>query len=361
MESGKERDSYTSYEVITPYSEDKLNSKCTKIARKILSKFTEKGFKFTPKTIIDKNKILISHSCSNQTFSTYHYNVLKMGVSTGILSKCNTDLYDDISNLKSIKYWQSQLRSSKYKNLKTRTSDAKSTKGLYLYLLNEFNKWLVSKEFSIKKTIPISEDTLRTVQQNVIFSSVEELLTLFDNSPSSQKDIIKIIREYLNLPEHEGSSPSYMKSKFSAIMSYFEKNESPLGMKFDSKKFDDQEIKSDSELTLAELYTILTVGQPSVMEKSVILVKFQGGFDSSTLADRFNFDGLHQIHKYFGSENHNSWDLEKCPVPLKYIRMKTGFQHSPLLDRDAIVSIQRYLDWRIKEYGFHDANGCGKF
>jgi len=338
MEFSEERNGYISYEVVEPYSEDKLNSKCTKMTRKILSEFTEKGFKFTPKTIIDKNKILISHSCSNQTFSTYHYKALKIGVLTGILSKYNIELCDDISNLKSVKYWQSQLRSSKYKNLKTRTCDAKSTKRLYLYLLNEFNKWLVSREFSIKKTIPISEDTLRTIQQNVVFSNVEELLMLFDDSPSSQKDIIKIIREYLNLSEHEGSSPSYMKSKFSAIISFFEKNESPLGMKFDSKKFDDQEIKSDSELTLVELHTILTVGQPSVMEKSVILVKFQGGFDSSTLADRFNFDGLHQIREYFGSENHNSWDLEKCPVPLKHIRIKTGFQHSPLLDRDAIIS-----------------------
>lgn len=148
-----------------------------------------------------------------------------------------------------------------------------------------------------------------------------------------------------------------MNLKFFAIMSYFEKNENPLQMKFNTDNFDSQDIREDSELTLDEFYEMMTIGKPSVMEKSIFLCKFQAGLDSSTMSDRFNFDGLSQIIKYFGSDNHNSWDLEKCPVPLKYIRMKTGFQHSPMLDRDAVSGIQKYLDYRIQKYGHHDMNG----
>ena len=43
----------------------------------------------------------------------------------------------------------------------------------------------------------------------------------------------------------------------------------------------------------------------------------------STFADRFNYEAWEQITKWFGSENHNSWDLTKCPVPISLIRIKT--------------------------------------
>jgi rubrerythrin len=255
-----------------------------------------------------------------------------------------------------VQYWQGQLRGSKYKNLKNKTQDAKSTKGNYLYLLGGFNDWIQGQKFNIKINIPIKENTFEIVREDIVFKNVEEILTLFEDSPSSKKDIIKIIRTYLDDPTQLESGSSYMNSKFYAIMSYFEKNESPLEMKFNSDKFNDQEIKQDSELTLNQFYDMLTVGQPSIMIKSIMMVKFQAGFDSSTLADRFNFESLRQIIDYFGSDNHNSWDLEKCPVPLKHVRMKNGFQHVPMLDRDAIYCIQKYLDWRISKYGQFDAS-----
>ena len=58
-----------------------------------------------------------------------------------------------------------------------------------------------------------------------------------------------------------------------------------------------------------------------------------------------------QLEIYFNSENHNSWDLQKCPVPIKLVRIKTGFLHTGFLDRDAIVSLQEYLDYREKKTG----------
>lgn len=89
---------------------------------------------------------------------------------------------------------------------------------------------------------------------------------------------------------------------------------------------------------------ILTVGKPSITEKAVFLCKFQRGLDASTFADRFNFQALEQINKYFKTNNHVSWDLDLCPVPIKLVRMKTGFSHLGFLDRDAIVALQNYLE-----------------
>ena len=73
--------------------------------------------------------------------------------------------------------------------------------------------------------------------------------------------------------------------------------------------------------------------------------------DSSTLADRFNFEAWSQLVEYFGTERYHSWDLTKCPVPIKLVRIKTSFQHVGFLDRDAIAAMQDYLDFREKKTG----------
>lgn len=330
--------------------------KCPKIIKIILEKLPKTG-EFIPLDIIKENEKNITFTCSHDTFRGYHYLALKIGVKCDFIIKKLIKLERTISDLETVQYWQSQLRGSKYKNLKSETFENNSTKGRYLWHLDKFNQWLVPKEFQIKKTVTIGDNTFKVISQKHSFVNIEELLKLFDESPSSIKDIKKIIRQYLIDPIHGKSSASYMNIKFSAIASYFEIHDSPLGMRFNKKKFDTQEIKIDSEMTLDELYKILTDGKPTIMEKSIMLIKFQGGFDSSTMADRFNFEGLRQITKYFGSEDHNSWDLDKCPVLLKTIRMKNGYQHTPLVDRDSIESIQRYLDWRINKYGSHEIDG----
>ena len=144
-----------------------------------------------------------------------------------------------------------------------------------------------------------------------------------------------------------------MDGYYYAITSYFEKNECPLIFKFSGKtayenKKEGQEPKT---LSLDDFMKILTIGKPSILQKAVFICKFQRGLDSSTLSDRFNFEAWSQIVKHFGTEQHMLWDLEKCPVPIKLVRIKTGFLHTGFLDRDAIESIQDYLEFRYKKTG----------
>ncbi len=270
-----------SYEVTTSYSDKIIYTKCSSMTKEILSQFTKIGYSFNLQDLIENNIKSISHTCSHDSFYRYHTKALKIGVSAGILSKkMDYDKTDNpLMDLKSIQYWQSQLRSSKYRNIKENAVAKKTTKYHYFTMLNKFNQWLTDKNFKIKKTIQISKDTFQHVEKETVFSSVEEMLHLLENSPLNKQDIIKIIREYLNDLIHDGSSASYMNSKFAAIMSYFSKNDQPLGMKYDSKqKYDIQEIRQMTELTLDEFMSMLTVGRPSIMEKAIlhcsILVSF---------------------------------------------------------------------------------------
>ncbi len=76
-------------------------------------------------------------SCSIRSFQRYHYKALTIAVSLGILQKESMNLSSTPSfkQLETIQYWQSQLRSSKYKNVKNKTQELHSTKSTYLYHL----------------------------------------------------------------------------------------------------------------------------------------------------------------------------------------------------------------------------------
>ncbi|MCJ8306576.1 MAG: tyrosine-type recombinase/integrase [Nitrosopumilus sp.] len=329
------------------------------MTQKILSDFSKIDHTFSVQELLNKNKEKIQHTCSADIFYRYHTVAIKAGVDAKILSKKlhYKDMENELTKLQSIQFWQSQLRDSKYKNIKENFVAKKTTKYYYLTMLTKFNKWLVGQTFKIKKQIQISEDTFRNTEQTMSFSNIEETLELLECSSSVKKDIIRIIRQYLNDPIHEGSSVSYMNSKFSAISSYYSKNENPLDMKYDPKnKYDVQELQKETGLTLDEFMCILTVGRPSLMEKAIFMCKFHGGYDSSTFADRFNFDGFRQISKYFGTTDYNAWDLDKYPIPITQVRIKTGFQYTTLLERDAIHSIQQYLDYKIKRHGKHQVD-----
>jgi len=52
-----------------------------------------------------------------------------------------------------------------------------------------------------------------------------------------------------------------------------------------------------------------------------------------------------------GSEDHNSWDFDKCPVPIVLVRIKKDFKHTGFLERDAIDVLCKYLDYREKKTG----------
>ena len=155
--------------------------------------------------------------------------------------------------------------------------------------------------------------------------------------------------------QHSHKSKHYMENIIYSIRAYFDKNESPIYISFNSS-IDHENISemiddAVSTLSLNDLMELLTTGKPSIVEKGVVICKFQGGMDNSTFADRFNFEAFPQLIKYFGSDQHDSWDLEKCPVPINVTRIKVGFPHICCLDRDSIIALQKTLDWRAKKTG----------
>ena len=73
--------------------------------------------------------------------------------------------------------------------------------------------------------------------------------------------------------------------------------------------------------------------------------------DDSTLADVFNYVAFPQMSKHFGTEDHNSWSTEKCPVRIDLVRPKTGYRYYSFLDRDAIEALKDWLNVRLNLAG----------
>ncbi len=270
---------------------------------------------------------------------------IKCARDLSVLQRC-----DEISTpewfekLKTVSYWQSQLRGSRVKNSSPKNNI--STKTQYLYHLWNFNKWLSKRTFTINTLQGTLENTFVQKAEKKQFENIEDLFAILEQPFADQKNITRIVKQYLLDDTHANKKASYLTVIKSAIASYFEKNEQPIQILFNPKTVYSTEIDYEQSMSLSELMEFLTTGKPSITEKTLFLCKFHRGLDVSTLVDRFNYEAWEQIAKWFGSENHDSWDLEKCPVPISLMRIKTDFKHVGFLDRDAIYELQRYLDYR---------------
>ena len=323
----------------------------------IVYRFGDTGTRFSADEIIQRDMPDRPKSCSKATFINYHYQALSIAQKRGIIKKTMSPKRTHINCLQSVQYWERQLRGSRYRNASASYNSSNTTRSMYVRRLASFDRWLTARSFTIKQNVRVGNHTLEERILETRFENVEQLLTMFDDSAISKKDVTRIIRTYLIDPMHRDVGPSSMSTTFSAIMSYFAKNESPVGMKYDPRDHDTQEMRDEGGLTLDEWHRMLTEGKPSALLTAVLLVKFQAGLDSSTLADRFNFEAYSQIAKYFGTNNHAAWETARCPVPIRLVRMKTGVRFITFLDADAITAIQNYLDWRIGECGGFDPDG----
>ena len=52
---------------------------------------------------------------------------------------------------------------------------------------------------------------------------------------------------------------------------------------------------ADRRMILADLYKMMTSGGMDTMGRAVVMIKFQAGLDSGTLADGFNFRGYGHV------------------------------------------------------------------
>jgi len=323
---------------------------------KVLS-VLKKGDKTSQKEFIDKH--LDEFSLNNKKIA-YHsnqqlvYRSFKLGKIIGILQelKNNEMSFDEFNNLESIQYCKQQLRGSKFKNLSPEKTSFNSTQRIYFYHLWDFSKWLTGRTFEHEEFYQQDEDIFKRKTKKVSLKHLEHLLRIYEGS-RNDKPFRKIIKQYLQDERHSEKKVSSLNVTISSIKAYFKYNETDFDFSFNSKIDHDSEDdeKEEAIFTLEDFLKILTVGKPSVTQKAVMICKFHRGLDTSTLVDRFNFRVWEQLVKFFGTEIYTKWDLDLCPVPIKLMRIKKDFIHTGFLDRDAIDSIQTYLDYRFKKTG----------
>ena len=138
-----------------------------------------------------------------------------------------------------------------------------------------------------------------------------------------------------------------------AIKSYFNAHEIVLALPKPGRKRSEP-VQDDDPMTLEDFYRMLQAGNSGLKTKTVMLIKLQSSMDSSTFADCFNYEGYSQITKYFGTDDHKSWNIDMCPVPIKLVRVKTDVPYTTFLDRDAVSQLREYLTWKETKYGKHD-------
>ena len=253
------------------------------------------------------------------------YKVLQTAAADGILERRSEDrsVPDWFCDLESVGYWIGQLRHSTLRHMPRQAG----TRGVYLGAVWRFNRWLAGRRFRMRASVPAGRDSFRLEEREVEFSSVEDLLKTVTDGFAREHEIARVIKTYLMDPIHGGSSVSTMICVYSAIMSYFARNDRPVNVVFSAKNRYAAPGKDGYavDLTLAELASMLAGA--SVLERAVFMCKFHRGLDTSTLTDRFNYTVQEQMRSHFGQENHASWDLSLCPVPVRLTRVKTGFAH----------------------------------
>ena len=264
----------------------------------------------------------------------------------------STDIsFYDFCNLDSIKYWRQQLSDANIKN----ESQLGGTRNMYTYGSLRFHNWLLNREFQYVKIIQMNVNTAQQCKTCVHLDGVEHLLELSKDC-SNKADFTHLIKEYL-ADTLSAKKQSIAKISMYSIRSFFRENESDIVFQFKHRIRRNSKNPQEQSLSLDELWRILTVNNIQPIEKAVFLCKFQRGLDSSTLADRFNFEIWECLIKHFGSDNPESWDLKNIPVSVPLVRVKTGFMHMGFLDVDAASAIIEYLKTR------HDKpeNNCALF
>ena len=269
---------------------------------------------------------------------------LKWACDSGIARP--TKLKGRAMEFESVRFWVSQLNSPKMKNVKLE----QGTRYTYVDMLDSFDRWLRGTELPAGRG-GVPGGPSRT------FESVEELLRFCEDSDHGVRTAKRAVRQYLVETAASGDSLSTVMVRASAIRSYFAAHDIAIDVKVNRARHAVHEVRESAEMGLLDLYKLMTAGRMDIMMRAVVMVKFQAGLDASTLADRFNFEAYGQMVKHFGVEDYESWDLDKCPVPIRLVRVKTGMQYTTFIDRDAVSHLRDYLRWRESRHGRHGGSG----
>ena len=316
------------YKILRPVEQSDLNSspKIVQILKMIPSDgyVTFEHFKDAGRHTAVRG---IRHACSN-----------------GILKKVPP--YEHVLGLDSVKTWRTHLNESGHKN----SRPGHGTKQVCLRYLSKFDAWLPGRTFQSYETI-IRDGRITRKAVTKSFANVEDLMRYCHESDHGTRTAQRVMREYMASAYASKMSVSVQTGIQSAIKSYFDVNDIVLALPKPGRKRSEPIPDYSFPMTLKGFYKMLQAGEPRIMMRTVMLIKLHSGMDSSTLTDRFNYEGYPQIVKYFGTDDHMSWNLKMCPIPIRLVRVKTGIQYTTFLDRDAIIRLQRYLTWKEMKYG----------
>ena len=262
---------------------------------------------------------------------------LEWACKNGILRKAVQD--SDVMDRESVRFWLTQLGSPKMKNFRL----GKGTKRTYADALEAFNRWLPGRKFPVGSG-GNGQDAARRE-----FSDMEDLLRFCGDPEHGVQTAKRVVREHLADLAASKHSLSTAMVRCAAVKSYFATHDVPVDVRVNKRLHAVRDVRDLPEMSLFDLYKMMTVGSMGAMLKAVMMIKFQAGLDASTFADRFNFEAYPQIVKHFGIEDYEAWDLGRCPVPIRLVRVKTGMEYTTFIDRDAVSHLQDYLRWR--EFG----------
>ena len=289
------------------------------------------------------------------TFEAFKH-IGKYRASHGIAHACSVGILKRVSPCErvlrqdSVKFWITQLNKPGHKNM----TSFGGTRPLYLEAISKFDKWLPGRSFPLYRGARHDgQATTRGAKKS--FETVEELMEYCSGSDFGANIAQRVAREYLVSPHVAEASTNAHAITRSAIKSYFGVHDIMLNLP-KTRKSRSEPIRDDPPMTLEEFYKMLQNGKPGIMMRTAIMIKFQSAMDSSTFTDRFNHEGYAQIVQHFKTDDHAAWNLDRCPVPITVIRVKTDVQYTTFLDRDAITQLQEYLAWKEGKHGKHDAS-----
>jgi len=354
------------YEVVEEYSPQKQYE--IHLRKKLVTciSLMRKGDQFHPTDFAKKHHATLTSSNDPNVAKNIVCETVSIGKRIGLIQdvKSSHISFEDFCKLDTVIHFNKQLRKSHFKHIEASKSKQSGTQNAYLYSIYHFHIWLVGRNFKCTVTKPTGQFTFEIKPQTIILGGLEHLLQLYETRNQNDPDFVRLIKKYLMSDIHQNKKAGTIDSIHSGIISYFSKNEFPI--KFDwnpNMLFGDANTdeKAEALISLEDLVEMLTTGRPSVTEKAVILCKFHRGLDNSTFADRFNYEAWSQLVSHFRGDDHTNWDLNRCPVPIKLTRIKTGYTHRGFLDIDAIISLQKYLDYRKKKTGNPMNNGDPMF
>ena len=259
---------------------------------------------------------------------------------------------DRMLSFPTVRFWQRQLNES---GIRHYSKAHIGTKSVYLYRLTAFNGWLPGRQFDVRVQAVADGKIVRKHLQRS-FGNVEELLRFGEEG--NEKEVKRIMKEYLVDPKLRNLKHSTVLGTCAAINSYFDMHDVKVGIKPNGRKRDEVEVTDEPELDLVEFYTMMTTCNMDPMTRAVMLVLFQAGLDRSTLADRFNFYAYPQIAKFCGTADYREWRLDRCPIPIQLRRVKTGVKFTTFIGSDALDAIKKYLAWKEERHGPHDPDGA---